>query len=655
MPIRGQTGIWVNKGGDSGQYNVKAYGAEGDDVTDDSSAIQAAIDACNDAGGGTVYFPEGTYNASITLPYNFKGCLSGANSESTTLHNESAPVIRVYTRNAGWNPTIIENLHIKGKSSDTAGSRTIAGIQLGHDTYTTYDEYVGRILIKYCKFSYCSKGIHKKYGGMGVFVEYSNFVNNDYGIYAEEDSSASYAVPVHIGTDTYHRNYFATQKLAAIYLDSTRSGSGLNGQTTISNCVIESCPGFAIFCYDYSRIFGATLYLDALWLENNASDGTTTINGTPYTSRDIYIRNCTRAILNNSQIVFIELVNSTLITTECRSYTYGEGGITKDSDSFIKHVNLQSYRALSSLGFVESYIYSEGTNASSGGAYNRPVEMLMFNRIYDTDLTVLDNKSFARSGAVTVHIGASDVDTTMVADGLHYPVCREITHPVSANPCRASDAVTITSGNYYVYMVDYKHISGDKKIIMLCEVSNAETARLLDSDQVTSNKWYHLTGIFKAGLTCSTRLYINATTDTTAVYRLSNFQIIEFSDYITAVDFLSNHYYVYDNEAVGFINNISSTTASITASTTQTQGQQPLTMDYNQVSVCANANDVVTLPTAAAGMQVVVTNSGAQTLQIFPASGDNLGAGVDTSTTLATNKSAIFQAYDATNWIKFTN
>jgi len=94
-----------------------------------------------------------------------------------------------------------------------------------------------------------------------------------------------------------------------------------------------------------------------------------------------------------------------------------------------------------------------------------------------------------------------------------------------------------------------------------------------------------------------------------------------------------------------------SVTSGITASTTQTQGQQPLTNDVNEVSTVANANDVVTLPSATSySRSIVIINNGANVLQIFPASGDNLGAGVDTSTTLAAGSNVRYTNYDATNW-----
>jgi polygalacturonase len=42
-------------------YNIKDYSAKGDGTTLDTKAINDAIDAASMAGGGTVYFPAGTY------------------------------------------------------------------------------------------------------------------------------------------------------------------------------------------------------------------------------------------------------------------------------------------------------------------------------------------------------------------------------------------------------------------------------------------------------------------------------------------------------------------------------------------------------------------------------------------------------------------
>lgn len=42
-------------------FNIKSFGAVGDGIALDSPALQRAIDAAYDAGGGTVYIPEGKY------------------------------------------------------------------------------------------------------------------------------------------------------------------------------------------------------------------------------------------------------------------------------------------------------------------------------------------------------------------------------------------------------------------------------------------------------------------------------------------------------------------------------------------------------------------------------------------------------------------
>ena len=75
-------------------YNVKNYGATGNGTTDDTLAIQAAINAASASGGGTIVFPIGTYavtNHDISDP-NIEGglaCLVINNMSNLVFRGES--------------------------------------------------------------------------------------------------------------------------------------------------------------------------------------------------------------------------------------------------------------------------------------------------------------------------------------------------------------------------------------------------------------------------------------------------------------------------------------------------------------------------------------------------------------------------------------
>jgi hypothetical protein len=58
-----------------GRFSVTAYGATGNGSTDDTTAIQAALNAAVAASGGAVYFPAGTYKitSALTVPNTYNG------------------------------------------------------------------------------------------------------------------------------------------------------------------------------------------------------------------------------------------------------------------------------------------------------------------------------------------------------------------------------------------------------------------------------------------------------------------------------------------------------------------------------------------------------------------------------------------------------
>ena len=60
----------------TGELNLRDFGAVGDGVTNDGPAFQAALDALAQAGGGTLFVPEGKYAITTPVVKNFAGLAS---------------------------------------------------------------------------------------------------------------------------------------------------------------------------------------------------------------------------------------------------------------------------------------------------------------------------------------------------------------------------------------------------------------------------------------------------------------------------------------------------------------------------------------------------------------------------------------------------
>jgi type II secretory pathway pseudopilin PulG len=174
-----------------GIVNVKSYGAEGDGVTDDTSAIQSAIDAAYTAGGGIVYVPEGTYLLSSSLVIKANVRLIGAGTRATILQQSGDGAV-VYFQ-TDYTSTIfgveISNMTLQGNTSDTT---TGDGLKCEETAYGISDCRFTNLWITKCG----RYGLYFKQTTNPWWVQYCHFENIRIGLFSEDDSPQD--IPVYL-------------------------------------------------------------------------------------------------------------------------------------------------------------------------------------------------------------------------------------------------------------------------------------------------------------------------------------------------------------------------------------------------------------------------------------------------------------------------
>lgn len=119
--------------------SVTDYGATGDGTTDDTTAIQAAIDAVEAAGSGRLYFPSGNYRITSTLDIEASGMvLVGEGADTGRVANANWPS-RLF-----WDGTTSDNMI----ELDTDLSGDLRGVHFEkltldcQDTASVYPVYI---------------------------------------------------------------------------------------------------------------------------------------------------------------------------------------------------------------------------------------------------------------------------------------------------------------------------------------------------------------------------------------------------------------------------------------------------------------------------------------------------------------------------------
>lgn len=150
-------------------FSVRAYGAVGNGVTDDTAAINNAITAVNGAGGGVLFFPAGTYLVSSAIPIGASVSLMGAGANCTIIRTNSATAdvfsFSYSISGTGFNPIIVRDLRI-----DAEGVTRTAGAYLRFDASSAGANSNLRVLVESCYFRGCFYGVYfNDHQDSGVF------------------------------------------------------------------------------------------------------------------------------------------------------------------------------------------------------------------------------------------------------------------------------------------------------------------------------------------------------------------------------------------------------------------------------------------------------------------------------------------------------
>lgn len=212
-------------------YNVVGYGAKGDGVTDDTAAVQAAIDALP-ANGGVVYFPPGDYKITSTLiiPKAGVSFLGGG----------------MWTTRLRWYATTGKMISVDGyyyfRLSDIAliGSDVVGDTnQVGVYLHNSVESRIERVLIS----GMGGRGVWADYGTWSLVVRDSRVeYNGREGIYVGPSANEVTCSGVH-----FYSNYLG------LYI-ATGSGGAVTGcsfqSNTYEGLLIWGCQGINVAgCY----------------------------------------------------------------------------------------------------------------------------------------------------------------------------------------------------------------------------------------------------------------------------------------------------------------------------------------------------------------------------------------------------------------------
>ena len=234
--------------------SVKDFGAVGDGVTDDTAAIQAAVNSLT--AGGTVIFPSGEYKITTVYVQNDRVALKGIGDAAIIINSLTANGFEI-----GLSVATLSFCDVEGLKFDRA-VKSSSGAALKYIN-TAYSKVVG------CAFKNSYIGVHVKTHNDSLQIINNTFYDGTYyGVY-EYNQNETWANDL-----TIRWNFFWHVEQAGVYMTADGVGVASVGDTYIENNVFVSSNSKGTLQSQYAvKVVGAGTYNTNVSLRNNTFEG----------------------------------------------------------------------------------------------------------------------------------------------------------------------------------------------------------------------------------------------------------------------------------------------------------------------------------------------------------------------------------------------
>ncbi|WP_158301609.1 glycosyl hydrolase family 28-related protein [Paenibacillus mesophilus] len=258
---------------ESPYLNVKWFGAKGDGASDDMAFIQKALDTANARGGGTVFFPKGTYivspsgstrinlrndvhllgegtSAVIKVKDNAGdyGMIFGSNNSGVPLKN-----VRISNLRVDQNPQGNQTCNIDSSRTDSYYWQFVVGLYnyesividnvtfdptCGINTITLNNINAKNATITNCRFNFVMAKGDGSYDNSAIYLNGRSHTVSNCIFYAVPGQKARGAIETHTGTSVISNNV-SDGYYTGINIQSSES-SGDHSDMTVTNNTISN-------------------------------------------------------------------------------------------------------------------------------------------------------------------------------------------------------------------------------------------------------------------------------------------------------------------------------------------------------------------------------------------------------------------------------